>query len=437
MTKDERIDQALEGRLSAEDWRQLRADVIADDEFRAAWVERAWLHGQLLAERDSLPDLLDAEPPVARSSRWTPILWAAAAAIVTALIVLSIPRGEEFRPVATLAEAEGCKWAGSDLPTAEGAQLGAGTLSLVEGMATLEFESGAVVTLEAPTTLEVLSKMHCRLVEGSVVADVPESAHGFKIDTPDLEVVDLGTRFGVTANAFGNSHVLVFEGEVEVGGAGDEVKRLTTGGTLHHGSNPPLADQEIARAPAPAAAEDGWLGLTPSKDAYVRSGDPHGPTGAHPLIMVKQTDLAEGNRRRAFLSFELPTAEEIRAAELILDVEPSGLGFSALVPDSRFAVFGLAADDWNEAELLWTNAPSLDTAKRLGEFTIRRGAATSQVSISTPELADFLREDDNQIATFAIVRETGETDRQGLVHAFASKEHPSARPPVLRLKTSK
>ena len=72
--------------------------------------------------------------------------------------------------------------------------------------------------MEAPTTLEIRNAMHCRLVEGTVTAEVPEPAHGFTIDTPDIKVVDLGTKFGVTAGSTGNSQVRVFEGEVEIGG---------------------------------------------------------------------------------------------------------------------------------------------------------------------------------------------------------------------------
>ncbi len=36
--------------------------------------------------------------------------------------------------------------------------------------------------------------------------------------------------------------------------------------------------------------------------------------------------------------------------------------------------------------------------------------------------------------SFVIVRETGETNTSGLAHAFASREHPTGRPPTLRLK---
>ncbi len=49
---------------------------------------------------------------------------------------------------------------------------------------------------------------------------------------------------------------------------------------------------------------------------------------------------------------------------------------------------------------------------------------------------DFLRDPPGEIVPLMIVRETGESDRQGIVHAFASKEHPYAPPPTLWLKIS-
>lgn len=455
MNNRERIDKAIEGLLTDEEWEQLQADILKDAELREAYVERSWMHGQLQAEADSLSELLEAPDPVANAafglSRWEMRGWAIAAALILGCFGWFLVVGSKNEPVvAILAEAEGCRWAGSELPTAEGAALKAGKLALVEGMATVAFESGATVTMEAPTTLEILSKMRCRLLEGSVVADVPDSAHGFTIDTSDLEVIDLGTKFGVTASAFGDSHVIVFEGEVEVERPDREVTLLTEGRSLHHGSNPPLPDQEIAREPIQMDPEGGWLSVPTSfgrgKDSYVRRNYQK-PYGAHPLLMVKHTELAAGNERRTFLTFDLErVSKPITDAELVLDVEASGLGFSALIPDSRFAVYGIANDEldsWEEAQLTWANAPAKTSdftsgtanVKKLAEFTIRRGASPRLVSIASPELAEFLQNDENRLATLVVIRETGETDRQGLVHAFASKEHPTARPPTLRLKT--
>ena len=59
--------------------------------------------------------------------------------------IFVVPKGTRHRPVATLVQAENCKWAGSELPTAVNSKLGTGTLALVEGIATLKFKNGATV----------------------------------------------------------------------------------------------------------------------------------------------------------------------------------------------------------------------------------------------------------------------------------------------------
>ena len=332
MNSDERIDKAVEGLLSEEEWSQFQADILADEDLRKTYVDRIWMHGQLRAEADLLPELLE-QPELSANpafSNWNRSGWAIAAGLVLGLfgMVFGFQRKHD-RPVATLIEAEGCRWAGSELPTTEGAALKPGKLALVEGMATVAFASGATVTMEAPTTLEILSKMRCRLLEGSLVADVPEPAHGFTIDTSALEVVDLGTKFGVTASAFGDSHVIVFEGEVEVGKPDEKVTLLTKGKSLHHGSNPPLPDQEITREHVQMDFDGDWLAVPTSfgrgKDSFVRRT--YGQSfGAHPLLMVKHTELEAGNERRTFLAFDLEgISKPISQAELVLDVEASGI----------------------------------------------------------------------------------------------------------------
>jgi hypothetical protein len=121
------------------------------------------------------------------------------------------------------------------------------------------------------------------------------------------------------------------------------------------------------------------------------------------------------------------------------------MGFTAMVPDSRFAVYGVieyaGVDDWNEATVSWETLPaSNDTGlvdgrvRKLAEFWIPRGSSGDPLTIRSDALAAFIREDRDGLVTFLIVRETGETHASGLVHAFASKEHPSARPPTLRTR---
>lgn len=462
MIFDDDIDRSFDGQLSPEEWEELQAAIVRDPELCREYVERRSLHAMLVAEGDRLPDLLAGPDRQAQQFRGASVLrpaaWLAAAAAV-ALFGASLVFFFQHRPapvVATLIEAENCRWAASDLPTTEGAGLSPGTLALAEGMATIRFRSGATVTLEAPSVIEVESAMKCRLVEGSVVADVPESAHGFTIDTAQMEVIDLGTRFGVTATPFGHSNVFVFEGEVKVKhDDASEPKHVFAGKSLvsQVGAAPVQSDQEVRRVEAPSVSPGpGWISVSTAvgrgRDAYVRRGDGHGPTGAQALLMVKQTDLAPTNVRRAFLAFDLAGIDRaaLCGARLALKIEPSGLGFSSLVPDSHFAVYGIVdedAENWSESELLWKNAGPLaeatipeSAAIRLAEFEIRKGSPNGLVEASSDALVDFLRSRPGEVVSLLIVRESGESDPQGLVHAFASKEHPTAPAPTLWLQIS-
>ena len=388
---DDRIQRSLDGLLSPEEYAALQENVIRDEALRTAYVEQMWLHSTLRTERDSLVSLFNQSPPLQMSAietlpmrRWPVALWAAAAAAcVTLLVTAWVFRHDAAlpQPVATLVESDNCKWAGSDLPTAVHAQLGTGKLALVEGIATLKFTSGAIVTMEAPSTLEILTAMKCRLIEGTLTAEVPESAHGFTIDTPDIKVVDLGTRFGVTASSTGNSQVRVFEGEVEIDGLVDgHTKRLTEGKGLHVSSGTTTQGQEPTLG-QPVKEEGGWTAIPTSfgrgKDGYARRGDHRAPLGAQPLIIVKHTNLPTGrnNERRAVITFDLSEValSHIAEAQLVLDPEPSGFGFSSLVPDSRFAVYGLideALDAWDEQAMRWGSLPGCtDDGPDCAEYT--------------------------------------------------------------------
>ena len=96
----------------------------------------------------------------------------------------------------------------------EGQQLEAGPYSLVSGFTKLKFTSGAEVLIEGPAKFEILDNMHITLQTGKIVADIPPSAHGFKIDTPSSNTIDLGTKFAVAAHEDGSSEIHVLEGLV-------------------------------------------------------------------------------------------------------------------------------------------------------------------------------------------------------------------------------
>ncbi len=461
METDQRIDRAIEGLLTTAEWEAFQLEVLRNAALRVAYVDRLWMHQSLRASAADFAGVVhaaDASKMSASSSSASAAHAKAlglslAACLAIALTVLSFWKAPPREAhLAVIVQAENCKWAGSELPTALHSRIGSGTISLLEGLATLEFDSGARVTLEAPATVQILDRMHCRLIEGAVTAEVPEPAHGFTIDTADLKIVDLGTRFGVTSSALGNSQVRVFEGEVDVlRRGGGEVRRLTKGKGMHVNSGSTFAGQEPVQGQQ-VFESGGWTAIPTSfgrgKDGYTRRNDDGSAFGRQPLFIVKHTDLKVGrnNERRGFLTFDMSQvpAAEVSEAQIVLSPVSSGFGFSSLVPDSKFAVYGISdegLDDWDETALRWAQSPGCTDdgpspahTRRLAEFSIPRGGAGGSVLIEGGALAEFVRQDTNGLVSFVIVRETGEMDSNGLAHGFASKEHPSARPPTLRLK---
>lgn len=466
-----------------EQWERLRAGEASEDETREINdrlrhdpAARDWLAQAVLLEsalRFDAETLLSNTPPAAApeksAARWRSTLkWShAAAAAIAVLLSSAVWFAMQRAPVAAvLVKAQSCKWGNSALPTLEGSALTPGALELVEGMATLRFKSGAEVVMEAPVSLEIVSPMEAHVRRGTVVADVPPQAKGFTIRTPETTIVDFGTRFGVSAGDDGKCLVHVLEGLVEVNRQGEpEVKALRGGQRLDYGGltrdmlNPDADRQQSEPGrwlPTADMADlgDGWQMVTTAfgrgKDGWIQSSVNHRTTGRETFLRVKHTTHSDTLERKAYLAFDLSKLHgRVAEAELVLHLEPSDLGYASLVPDAVFTVHGLieeSEDDWPEDGLRWDRAPahSLDPAHHarpdparavfLGRFTVQQGRQTGSVSLGSPALADFLRSDTNGLVTLIICRETDEIARNGLAHAFASKENPRNSPPMLRVR---
>lgn len=105
-------------------------------------------------------------------------------------------------------------------------------LQLATGVARIRFGDGATVTLEGPANLELLSAGSARLRSGILTSYVPPEAVGFQVRTEALDVVDLGTSFGVAVTDLGETSVSVFSGRVEVTvpESADETARIVNQG---------------------------------------------------------------------------------------------------------------------------------------------------------------------------------------------------------------
>ena len=225
-----------EGKLSAEDHAKLEALLKQSEAARRFYVRRMNLSAALCNHADEAQESVapdgDGEKIVrfedtAKSRRRWPLsaklALAASLAVcgfVVALamresrVVSGLSKETKDAGCAVLVDAAGAQWGNGAYQ--QGMSVPAGAMKLEKGIARLEFYSGASLTLEGKAELEILSVNSARLRSGRLRAHVPPHAKGFKLVTPDAEVIDLGTEFGLKVSDTGKSEVHVFEGEVLV-----------------------------------------------------------------------------------------------------------------------------------------------------------------------------------------------------------------------------
>lgn len=257
---DRLVGALCDGTLTSDDYARLDALLAGDDKARRFYNDYIFLHAELYSQHASIGDISDLGLRIADLSRAdsspTPIdadhvralksrlRWAAAAAalicvavgssLLTYLVAGRLPaqqvgqsskRGDgnggavtnDFGPaVAKITATRNCLW---QLPTQGvgfGSKLHAGQrLDLAAGLVEITFDDGATVVLEGPSTFDVRARGQARLEEGRLAAIVPEQARGFEVATTGLNVVDLGTEFGMTAKREGTTEIHVFNGLVK------------------------------------------------------------------------------------------------------------------------------------------------------------------------------------------------------------------------------
>lgn len=135
------------------------------------------------------------------------------------------------------------EWANSSEAVSEWAALKEGqTIELKSGQAEVYFDSGAQLILQGPIRFQVLGPKLAKVFHGDLTARVSEQAKGFSLITSAGKIIDLGTEFGVSVQADGETDLVVFEGIVDLEhaprerrreqtdiGSGPNYSRLTTG----------------------------------------------------------------------------------------------------------------------------------------------------------------------------------------------------------------
>lgn len=464
------FEKSINGELTQSEGERLDALVFEDSDARAAYLDYAHLHTSLhwdgvSAMESENRELIRSMETVSRTNKislankWSTVALAGLVLLTVGYfggtLLNNSKNSASTDNIATLIETKSCTWGASDFPTEIDSQFGKGTLNLVSGLATLKFSSGAEVTIEAPATMELINPMKCVLHDGTLVANVPEQAKGFVVDTKSAHLVDQGTEFGVTVDSKkGTTDVQVFDGIVDVEHTKSLKKqRMTTGqrSILNQQQfvsieaeldetefEPDTAlnsfENAISISTRDGAGQDGSVLLKKSDQKISRR-----------LLLVKNSTAKPQHSRKAYLSFDLTSLskKQIINSKLQLQILKAKYGFASLTPDATFAVYGITdenLDSWNDKQLTWENAPAnLDEgskvdeskAKLLGRFVIPQGVFSGFATIHGKPLSDFLNSDSNRIVSLIVVCETAESKRGGIVHAFAGRRQPESVPPTL------
>lgn len=472
------VEKELDDSLSSVEFDQLQQLLTIEPDARQLYLDLMHQNAQLQLE-DAYHSATDSQTDTYLQRRAAnnilpkrKTLWPSAlVAIVSSLLLIVWWNLRSGNPplspvIAQITDSSDAEWGDCTLPTAIGSDLRSGRLTIERGLTTIRFASGAELTLESPAELEIQSPLRCRLLAGTAVVEVPESAHGFTLSTPTAVAIDHGTAFAVTVDRSSQaSSIEVLDGEVEVQHIGSDATRhlkhqqRVVASANGLGNSDSTSGESELLGQERSEFEDANLRRITTADGKGRDasisrgqGDDVLKNSRTELVLIKNPFPGyERFSRKGYFAFDLGllNGKPITAAKFVLTLRPSGLGFASRVGDCEFIVYGLtdeSGDGWSAQQLNWQTAPAnldgpdeTDTrrAHELGRFVIPRGRQNGQVSIDGAELVEFLNSDANEVATLIVVRSTKEFSPGGLVHGFANQSNSFAAPPTLFIKTNR
>lgn len=220
------IQQLLEGVINPCELQLLEHELARNPQARELYIDLAEIHSFLDNSEpvSSLQNnIVPMERIVRRQKRRNLRI---ALSVAAAVVILGTAVMQLFFVVAPVerlqfTSAPGSQFEITHLPSDEVAPKGmillaGSTLDLHQGTVELDFESGVRSIVMAPAQLTLNDSGELDLSLGSAWFHVPEEAVGFTVNTGELEIVDLGTEFGVISSPEKPDQVHVFTGKVAV-----------------------------------------------------------------------------------------------------------------------------------------------------------------------------------------------------------------------------
>ena len=239
---DEAVAAVCHGSASDGQMRALNELLRTDGAARDEYILRVEVHSRLASNPDlfsaaddgkllSLEGVFTPQPQRRRHNKLSAppgtglLRWIVALAACVALLAsgwwLVVPsrsrerEGTTSMAVAMLNQVVEAKWNTAGEAPRLGAPLEPGRLRLESGFAQIVFYSGARVAIEGPAELQLISSGHASCRQGRLTAEVPSQARGFRVDTPQGTVTDLGTSFGLNVEDR-RTELHVFKGSVDL-----------------------------------------------------------------------------------------------------------------------------------------------------------------------------------------------------------------------------
>ena len=434
----ELIDRYFQGRASDEAIAELEARMLINPELRKQYLYDAMAESDLRSfalreEGTNAQEAIELQTsPRSRMSLVFLSVAAAAALIIAGVWLLK----DDQQTVGTIASSEQAGWQ-SEQPTIEGTAFGPGSYVLQTGLATLAFNSGAEVTIEAPTKIDIISDMRVILDYGQASFHVPDRAVGFRVDTPFGQVVDHGTKFSLQLpKGADEATFAVQEGKIALHHHNGDVQHLLTNeaalmttDTLEVYVDPLAEGLLLAKTPVTA--------ISPSRETTIIYR--HDPSRLHPdFLLVKHQANSPTVDRRAMLAFDISALDldQVSAVRVHLNAVPSGMGQVTHMPKiSEFVLLAIpdgALENWKAVDLRWEEAPQLEELTPVARFSLARSEQSKAITLESAELLEHLKADGSGEVSFML---HCTTKGASPVHGFASSLHREAAGPMLEVES--
>ena len=233
----------LDGEASEEQYQQLIEALREDESLRREASKLAAIHGQLgvvmedEVSRERRVMQISAEVQKVDSDQFENgvrmrlvkrrklnQLWAigsVAAVLAIGLFSLSFFKNsqsghsmEQRSIVATLKHTDGVQWVGSSVDLGKSLLAGQ-SLQIQSGLLELDLAGRGRLIIEGPARLNFPEDGLAVLHQGRIVMRATEQGHGYRIETPQGSIIDLGTEFGVSVSDRGLVETHVIDGSVE------------------------------------------------------------------------------------------------------------------------------------------------------------------------------------------------------------------------------